>query len=123
MNTRNRIHNCTNPYQGKAKKVLCVCSAGLLRSPTAANVLHREFGYNTRSAGVSSDYALVQVDEVLLSWADEVVCMESWQAQEVLGMIEELDIEQQVIALNVPDRFEFMNEELQAIIKEQYLEQ
>ena len=47
----NRLGNSRNIYQGKDKRVLCVCSAGLLRSPTAANVLHKEFGYNTRACG------------------------------------------------------------------------
>ncbi len=40
MINRNRWGNIDNPYQGSAKKVLCVCSAGMLRSPTAANVLY-----------------------------------------------------------------------------------
>lgn len=29
---RNAMGNAANPYQGNYKKVLCVCSAGLLRS-------------------------------------------------------------------------------------------
>jgi predicted protein tyrosine phosphatase len=77
MSFMNRLGNCTNPYQGNTKKVLCVCSAGLLRSPTAAVVLSQEpFNYNTRAAGISTDYALVQVDDVLVTWADEIVCMD-----------------------------------------------
>ena len=50
--TLNQLANINNPYQGKSKKVLCLCSAGLLRSPTAANVLHREFEFTiiSRSA-------------------------------------------------------------------------
>ena len=64
-----------NPYQGAYKRVLCVCSAGILRSATAALVLSKEpFNYNTRSAGVEH-YALIPITEVLLAWADEVICM------------------------------------------------
>jgi len=64
MSLRNRIHNSSNPYQGKFKRVLCVCSAGLLRSPTTAFVLSQEpYNYNTRAAGIVDDYALVPVDE------------------------------------------------------------
>ncbi len=73
--TLNQLANINNPYQGKSKKVLCLCSAGLLRSPTAANVLHREFGFNTRSAGVM-DYALIPLSEALFLWADEVLVMD-----------------------------------------------
>jgi len=63
----NALHNCTNPHQGTSKKILTVCSGGLLRSPTLANVLHKNYNYNTRSCGVH-DYALIQFDEVHASY-------------------------------------------------------
>ena len=72
----NRLYNCKNPYQGDAKKVLCVCSAGLLRSPTAAVVLNREYGYNTRACGTEVGHALIPLDETLMHWADEIVVMD-----------------------------------------------
>lgn len=71
--SRNQLANVANPFQGKDKKVLCVCSAGLLRSPTAALVLHAEYGYNTRACGVSEEYALIPLSEALIAWADEIV--------------------------------------------------
>lgn len=71
-----RIANASNPHQGFHKKVLCVCSAGILRSPTAAMILTQPpFNFNTRAAGIEKDYALIVIDEVLLEWADEIVCM------------------------------------------------
>lgn len=119
----NRLENVRNRYQTSAKKVLCLCSAGLLRSPTAANVLHQEYGYNTRAAGVAREYALIPVDEVLLSWADEIVCVSA----EVLGELmlrHNLDkYSATVIALDIPDRFEWNDPELKRIIKEQYVEE
>ena len=63
--TMNKLHNLRNPFQGEAKKVLCVCSAGLLRSPTAAIILQRDYGFNTRSCGINPDYALIDFDEIL----------------------------------------------------------
>ena len=57
-----------NPYQGKDKRVLFVCSAGLLRSATAARIYASK--YNTRAAG-SANYALVPVSDELIAWADE----------------------------------------------------
>ena len=71
----NALHNVTNPYQGKDKRVLCLCSAGCLRSPSCATILQKKYGYNTRSAGVS-DYALIPVNTALLKWADEIICVE-----------------------------------------------
>lgn len=60
-----------NPYQGSSKRLLFVCSAGLLRSPTAAAVATR-LGYNTRSCG-SSHYALIRLSANLIEWADKII--------------------------------------------------
>ena len=109
----NRLHNAKNPWQGEAKKVLCVCSAGLLRSPTAANVLHRAFGFNTRSAGLEHDFALIPVDDVLLHWADAVVCMNEQQRIEILSKTDK-----PVFNLDIEDSFSFMDNELQEMIIE-----
>lgn len=111
----NRKHNSKNPYQGKAKKVLCVCSAGLLRSPTAANVIHQKFGHNTRACGISTDFALIPFDDVLADWADEIVVMEPWMAR---VMPEEF--QGKVYCLNVEDSYEYMHPDLQKQIEEKY---
>jgi predicted protein tyrosine phosphatase len=72
---RNRLANCENEYQGSFMRVLTVCSAGLLRSPTIARVLTRDFdNVNTRAVGTSSDYALVPLDMVHLKWAHLIIC-------------------------------------------------
>ena len=122
MSLYNRLHNVTNPNQGGAKRVLCVCSAGLLRSPTAAIVLQQEYGYNTRSAGVTQDYALIPVDRVLLAWADEVVCMEPWMATVVERMTMDYGLVMPIITLNVPDMYGYMEQGLQTAIKTKYKE-
>jgi len=110
----NRKANCHNKYQGSEKRVLCVCSAGLLRSPTAAFVLQKEFGFNTRSAGLTAEFALIPVDDVLLEWADEIVVMENWMYEQLK------DFDGTLICLNIPDNFERMDDELQKIIIEKY---
>lgn len=111
----NRLHNCTNPCQGNTKKVLCVCSAGLLRSPTAAVVLNREYGYNTRSCGIEPSFALIPFDEVLAHWADEIVVMEPYQ----IGLVPK-PYSHKVVCLDIKDSFEYMDEVLQQQIKEKY---
>lgn len=118
----NRLGNCTNPFQGETKKVLCVCSAGLLRSPTAAVVLSQEpFNYNTRAAGISDEYALVQVDDVLLTWADEIVCMNEEQ-QYLLGeKLFTLGLKsKEILNLNIPDSFAYRDPKLVSLIKIAY---
>lgn len=120
--TRNRLHNLTNPYQGDYKKVLCVCSAGLLRSPTTASVLNQEFNYNTRAAGLTEDYALIYVDDALLLWADQVVCMETYQYHDLEGRLKELGITRDLICLKVPDNYAYNDPKLREIIKRNYEE-
>ena len=83
----NALHNVTNPYQGKDKRVLCLCSAGLLRSSTLAIILQNKYGCNTRSAGVS-DYALIPVSTALLEWADEIVCVEQKVEMQLMNDIQ-----------------------------------
>lgn len=117
MSLMNRLGNCKNPYQGVYKKVLCVCSAGLLRSPTAALVLSQKpFNYNTRAAGVSKEFALIAVDEVLLAWADEVVCMEEEHRQFL-----EQRTDKPIVCLNIVDSHEYRSADLMWRIKEKYV--
>ncbi len=124
----NRIANCNNPYQGNFKKVLCVCSAGLLRSPTAAVVLSQApYDYNTRAVGVHTEYALTPIEEVHLHWADEVVCMEKWQADAVEQMIDAIESARgfpsgppRVMVLGIEDSHPYRSPELMKQIREAY---
>lgn len=112
----NRLANCKNPYQGEFKKVLCVCSAGLLRSPTTAVVLSKApYNYNTRAAGLSEEYALIPVDDVLLEWCDEVVCMQPNQAKELRERTTK-----PVICLDIEDKYSYRHPALIKEIKDKY---
>lgn len=119
----NRIHNSTNPCQGDFKKVLCVCSAGLLRSPTAAWVLSNPpFNFNTRACGAVSAFALIQLDEVLLRWADEIVCMDRDHYDTIFHELSQLELKKHpvVICLDIEDSYYYRQEELQWLIAEKY---
>ena len=124
MSDLNRLANAKNPFQGDAKKVLCVCSAGLLRSPTAAVVLQKTYGYNTRAAGCTRDFALIHADQALLYWADEIVCVSGSVKAEMDHLFEDDEIYKitDVTTLAVPDRYKYMDHELQKIILKQYAE-
>ena len=112
----NRSWNSNNPFQGRDKKVLCVCSAGLLRSPTAAWVLgNPPFNFNTRAAGLDS-YALIVVDDVLLGWADEVVCMTLEQEERLKERTP-----MPIVCLNIPDNYHYRDPALIELIKTNYL--
>lgn len=114
----NRISNSSNPFQGEYKRVLCICSAGLLRSPTTAFVLSQEpYNFNTRAAGLVPEFALIPVDEVLLSWADEIVCMTTEQAESLKGRVKK---DKTLICLNIPDNFAYRDPELMTLIATNY---
>lgn len=116
MSEINRMYNCRNPYQGDYKRVLCVCSAGLLRSPTTAFVLSNEpFNFNTRAAGIDAGHALVVVDAVLLEWADEIVCMDEYQKK-----LLETRTDKPVYNLRIGDNFAYRDARLIALIKKNY---
>lgn len=119
----NRIVNAKNPFQGNYKKVLCVCSAGLLRSPTAALVLSQDpYNYNTRSVGTSSSYALVPIDPVHIYWADEIVCMTLEQQSALVDWCERNGFKDKSIkCLNIPDSFEYRDPKLIELIKKNYV--
>lgn len=114
-----RILNVDNRWQGNYLKVLCVCTAGLLRSPTAALVLSMPpFNFNTRSCGISPEYALIVLDDVLLAWADQVVCMEEVVAQELRERTKK-----PVFCLKIEDSYGYREPELMARIKTRYIEE
>lgn len=122
----NRLYNSKNPAQGMAKRVLCLCSAGLLRSPTVAWVLgNAPYDYNTRAAGVNMEYALIAVDQYLLAWADEIVCVEPAIRDQLVEFCakEEIDLTgTPIVVLDIPDIYERRKPQLVRIIKDQYQE-
>lgn len=116
MTLMNRLATTKNQFQGNYKKVLCVCSAGCLRSPTAAVVLSQEpFNFNTRSCGIDTGFAIIPIDPVLMEWADEIVCMDEFQKKKLNQMTDK-----PVINLNIGDTFAYRDPWLVAKIKKRY---
>jgi predicted protein tyrosine phosphatase len=93
----------------------------MLRSPTIAWVLGQDpYGYNCRPAGYVQEYALVKVDDVLLTWADEVVCADLEHLYYVKDRLKDLDLDKPLVNLNLPDIYEYRDPELVKLIKERY---
>lgn len=118
--TINQIYNSGNKFQGNTKKVLTVCSAGLLRSATLQNFLIKEYDYNVRNCGTVESYALIPISEVLITWADEIVFVDNETFKMVRSDIEELNMLDKCYVLNIPDIYSFNDPELIKICKEQY---
>lgn len=114
---RNQLGNTTNPYQGPAKKVLCVCSAGLLRSPTMAQVLANTKGYNTRACGTSQDYALIPITEALLFWAEEIHLVKDEEAP-VKAYLNDVGFTRKMVIYDLPDIYSRNDPELIRLINE-----
>ena len=118
-----------NPYQTNALRVLCVCSIGMLRSPTLANELNRRYSHNTRSCGIETGQALVPISTALINWADEIVFVDfdvyddftnSHTNKEVLEDVK--DQGTQILVLNVPDVYDWNDNALKEISVTQYIE-
>ena len=110
----------SNSYQGDYKRVLTVCSANMLRSPTIAVVLSMPpYDYNTRSAGTHS-FALVPVTEDLLMWADEIVCADTEHAIAVRDKMMHYQLDKPIVNLRIPDNYEYRNPELIMMIRQRY---
>ena len=121
---RNQLANVGNRFQTQAKKVVVVCSAGLLRSPTAANVLHSKYGFNTRAVGADKEFALIPLTQALIWWADEIVFV-NHDAFLLLDQEERDEIESvavKVIVLKIEDDFDWMDADLRYAIQWQYEE-
>lgn len=121
----NRTYNLSNPYQGNYKKVLTICTAGLLRSPTAAVVLASQpFCFNTRSVGIDDPIALTKVDNFLLYWADEIVVMDTHQESLVRSRLnsaatafgDESLKNKPVHNFKIPDKYPYRDPELMKLI-------
>ena len=102
-----RLRNTKNRNQGPWKKVLTVCSAGLLRSPTIAHVLSLPpYNCNTRAAGANPEYALIKLDKVLVEWADAIVCADVDQVLIVQEFVSKCSWPQKpVFCLCLPDSY------------------
>lgn len=110
-----------NPYQGKDKKVLFVCSMGILRSATGARLYASR--HNTRCAGTWAD-ALIPVTPTLLEWADEVVFVNKSNYEQIKTRYERegIDIDEilTIKVLDIPDAFPHMAPELVQAFNDQY---
>lgn len=96
-----------NPWQGKDLRLLFVCSVGMLRSPTFADVATSK-GYNARSCGSDTNFALIPVSANLVYWADKIVFINYENYVQTKTNLEEYSnlISKKAIVLNITDDFE-----------------
>jgi predicted protein tyrosine phosphatase len=121
--SRNQLANLHNPYQGDTPRALFICSAGLLRSATAAHIFSAPpYDWNTRTAGIDTAFALNPVTEALLCWADHIFVMDDIQWQMIRLLFSESEhlneIMLRVQVLHIPDKYSYRHPELIDLLKE-----
>lgn len=92
-------------------KLLFVCSRNIRRSLTAERLFDGVPGYEARSAGTQPS-ARVTLSPGLIGWADVVFFMERSHLNRAQGHFAEALQEKEVHVLNIPDDFEYMQDEL-----------
>lgn len=108
-----------NPFQGNDKRVLFVCSMGILRSATGSRLYADR--YNTRCTG-SWDDALIPVTLKLLAWAHELVFVNKQNYDGTCKKFGDLEktFEGTIKVLDIPDKYPHMHPELIRAFEEQY---
>src|SRR5712692_4567053 len=106
-------------------KVLFVCDANRLRSPTAEAIFSGYPRIEVKSAGVGK-VATVPVSLELLEWANLIFVMEKRQRNIIHSKFKETYQRKRIICLYIPDEYEFMDPDLIALLEAKvtpYLEQ
>jgi predicted protein tyrosine phosphatase len=94
--------------------MLVICGKNKRRSRTAEHIFKNDNRFNIRSAGLSpkSDRKLSDKD---LGWADLVLVMETDHRSKIKELYRHLQLPE-IIVLNIPDEYEYMDEELVGIL-------
>ena len=90
------------------KKVLFICSANKLRSPTAEQVFSTWPNVETDSAGLHSS-ATVVVSTEQLDWADIIFVMEKSHRNKLSKKYRTFLKDKRVICLHIPDDYDLMD--------------
>lgn len=91
--------------------LLFICSRNQWRSRTAETLFKNIDGYEIRSAGTEPS-ARIRISEKLLAWADFVFVMEKKHKQRIEQKFPALAAEKEFIILDIPDEYEYMDEDL-----------
>ena len=98
------------------RRFLFVCSQNRLRSPTAEQVFADWPGLEVSSAGTNRDAENPLTDE-LIEWADTIFVMERTHRNKVRGKFRRSLGPRQIVCLEIPDEYEFMDPGLVRLLK------
>ena len=96
--------------------LLFVCSQNRRRSLTAETMFDGLNGHHVRSAGTEKN-ARIKVTAGLIGWADVIFCFEKKHLRRMQERYGQELCGKKVISMNGPDEYEYMDEELQEILR------
>lgn len=97
--------------------LLFLCSQNKRRSLTAEKLFDGVNGHTARSAGTEQN-ARVKVTPGLLGWADIIFCMEKKHMRRIKEKYADVTAGKKVVCLYINDDYEFMDRELQELLKD-----
>jgi len=97
-------------------KLLFICSRNQWRSLTAEKIFEHLEQYQVRSAGTEEN-ARIKVTAGHIGWADLIFVMEKKHKSKIQAKFNHELIGKQVICLNIPDDYSFMDEELIGLLE------
>lgn len=96
--------------------LLFICSRNKWRSRTAEAIFKDQHGFQVRSAGTAPS-ARIKVTEKLVSWAEIIFVMEKKHKQRLCQKFPGMNAETEIIVLDIPDDYQYMDPELVEILK------
>jgi protein-tyrosine phosphatase len=96
--------------------LLFVCSRNQWRSPTAEEIFKNSQEHQVKSAGTEPS-ARIKLTEKQINWADIIFVMEKKHKDRIEQRFAAVVDEKELIVLDSPDDYQFMDEELVDLIK------
>lgn len=96
--------------------LLFVCSRNQWRNPTAEEIFKNNQEHQAKSAGTEPS-ARIKITEKLINWADIIFVMEKKHKKRIKQRFATVVDEKELIVLDIPDEYQFMDEELVDLIK------
>jgi predicted protein tyrosine phosphatase len=91
--------------------ILFVCSRNQWRSPTAEKIYRNHPNLSVKSAGTEPS-ARIKLTSKIINWADVIFVMEKRHKQRMLEKFPVDMEEKQIIVLDIPEDYQFMDSEL-----------
>ncbi|HWY99285.1 MAG TPA: protein tyrosine phosphatase [Bacteroidia bacterium] len=96
--------------------ILFICSRNQWRSPTAEAIYKGRQDIVVKSAGTEPT-ARIKLSAKLVLWADIIFAMEKDHKQRIIERFPLETMEKEIIVLNIPDEYQYMDPELIDTIK------